>query len=162
MRPVEPALRLLFSLVLQLILVSRLVAWIGLRGAHFLYGGLVLGTFCGNMVWMTFPMAVFSRFVETELRFGLRNPINQMILNQFSKAVRVPVRAWTLGFLIPVSTLGTAVLLSQVPVYAGMGAIAWLGATAGLGYVAASFRLFAHMGSPAPMGREPKDATSRT
>lgn len=133
---------LLFSLVLQLVLISRMVTWIGLRGAHMVYAGLVLTAFCGNLVWMTFPVAVFSRFVETELRFGLRNPVNQLLLNLFPKPVRVTSRVWTLGILIPIATLATAALLSQVPVFAGAGAIAWLGLAAGIGYVFTSIKLF--------------------
>jgi ATP/ADP translocase len=133
---------LLFSLLLQLLLVNRIVSWIGMKGAHFLYGAFVMGAFAGNLFWPTFPAAVFSRFIETELRFGLRNPIAQMMLNQFAKRVRVQVRAWSLGFLIPCSTLLTAVLLSRVPQMAGPGAVAWLGVLAGLSYLITSLGLY--------------------
>ena len=125
---------LLFSLLFQLLVVNRLIARIGLRGTHAVYAGLMLTAFAGNLVSSTFWLAVFSRFVETELRFGLRNPINQMMLNQFSKAVRVQVRAWSLGFLIPVATLTTAGLLQQVPHWGGPYAIGWLGILSGMGY----------------------------
>lgn len=141
-------LALLFSLVLQLLLVNRLVSWIGLRGAHFLYGGLLFAAFMGNLMWVAFPLAVFSRFVEAELRFGLRNPVNQMILNQFPKSVRVPVRAWTLGVLIPLATLLTAGLLARLPDFGGMLAIAWLGVVAGACYLLASLKLFQKFRDP--------------
>lgn len=137
------------SLLLQMTLVNRLVSWVGLKGSHLLYGLLLVGAFTGNLLSAAFAVAVFSRFVEAELRFGLRNPVAQMILNQFSKQVRVPARAWSLGFLIPGSTLATAVLLTKVPLYTGPQGVAWLGLFMGACYVGTSFRLYASFRDPA-------------
>lgn len=133
---------LLISLLFQLLVVNRLVTWIGLKGSHLLYGTMVLGAFSVNLIWWTLPAAVFSRFVETELRFGLRNPVAQMILNQFSSPVRIQARAWSLGFLVPCSTVVTALLLSQVSTFVGPSGVAWMGAMTSLGYVITSFGLY--------------------
>lgn len=128
------------SLVMQLVVVSRLVRWIGIRGAQTLYAGLTVASLGLNAVSMSFGSAVFSRVIESELRFGLRNPINQLITNKFSKAIRIRVRAWTLGALIPIATLGVAGILAAS---IGLGLAAWirlLGVVFGLTYLGASLR----------------------
>ena len=76
---------LAISLLVQLFLVNRLIAWLGLKGTHLLYGFLLLGGMAACLGEMTFSLAVFARFVESELRFGLRNPIMMLITNKFSK-----------------------------------------------------------------------------
>lgn len=129
------------SLVLQLLVIGRLVAWIGLRGAQFVYALMVLVAALFSWGEMTLLIAVFARFVEGELRFGLRNPVAQMIVNQFPKSFRTRTRAWSLGLLIPLSTLvasgGLALLMHwQLPHY-----IPHLTALAGIGYLLASVGL---------------------
>jgi ATP:ADP antiporter, AAA family len=133
---------LLFSLLLQLFVVARMVAWIGLKGAHALYSTLLLAGFGWNLLPMTLPAAVFSRFLEAELRFGLRNPVAQLMINQFSKALRIRVRAWSLGFLIPCSTLATSLILRWLAVGHLTAGVAWLGGFVGLGYFLTSFGLY--------------------
>jgi ATP/ADP translocase len=109
---------LLIALVMQVLIVGRLVARIGIRGTQLTYGGLLLASFGLNATVMSLPVAVFARFLETELRFGLRNPVNQLVINKFSKPVRVHVRAFAIGFLSPASTLtisGTLLLVAHMP-----------------------------------------------
>ena len=95
---------LVLSLVIQLLVVNRLVARLGARGAYLGYAGLV---FVGALVCipsLTMATALFARFLETELRLGLRNPLMQMITNRFSRPLRIRVRAWTMGLLTPMGT----------------------------------------------------------
>jgi len=126
------------SLIVQLLVVNRLVAWIGLKGAHLVYGTLLLVSMVMCLGTMTFALAIFARLMETELRFGLRNPIMQLITNKFSKGLRVRVRAWSLGMVIPLSTLLSSLLLG---LFVGAGWTAWvsiLGAACGMLYLAGS------------------------
>ena len=60
-------------------------------------------------------LAIFARLVETELRFGLRNPITILITNKFSKSLRTRVRAWTMGVLNPLATLTASGMLGGLP-----------------------------------------------
>src|SRR5262249_38226742 len=69
---------LLVSLGVQLLLVNRLVAWVGIRGAYLGYGTLVCAAALLALRPMTLATAVFARLLETELRFGLRNPLMQL------------------------------------------------------------------------------------
>lgn len=133
---------LLLSLVLQLVVVSRLIAWLGIKGAHALYAGLLLSGTMLNLLPMTFFSAVFSRLLEVELRFGLRNPVNQLMNNKFSKSLRIRVRAWSLGLLIPLSTLLVSSLLWTLTRTGHPGVIAWVGGGLGLAYVLTSRGLF--------------------
>src|SRR5262249_10583452 len=122
---------LLLSLLLQLFVVNRLVAWVGLRGAYLGYGALV----CGGALVCAPPMrvgvAVFSRLLETELRFGLRNPLMQLLTNKFSKALRIRVRAWTMGVLTPLGTLTSSALLAGLVRGGAAGLVPWAGGALG-------------------------------
>lgn len=134
------------SLILQLFVVSRLISRLGVLGTHLLYSALVLVALLMNLWDLTLGLAIFCRFVETELRLGLRNPVMQMITNFFSKPVRARVRAWTVGVLVPISTLAASALLGVITGLArgndnGMDEIAWLGLGLGLVYLLCVYRL---------------------
>lgn len=134
-------LALVGSLVIQVLIVSRLVAWVGLKGANLVYGLLLVLSMAFCLGEMTLGLAVFARLMETELRFGLRNPIMQLITNKFSKGLRVRVRAWSLGMVIPLATLLTSVLLGVMVEWGQMAWIPWLGAGCGLLYMVGSLGL---------------------
>lgn len=142
---------LAISLVLQLLVVNRLVAWLGMRGAQLTYAALVLVAAVACWGEMSLAAAVFVRFVEGELRFGLRNPVAQMIVNQFPKPLRTRARAWSLGVLIPLSTLAGSLLLialvrSSQPAALGLAAL-----VAGMAYLAASWAMTARLAAPLPL-----------
>jgi ATP/ADP translocase len=152
---------LLISLLLQLFVINRLVAWIGLRGAHCVYSVLLLGGFGLNLLPMTLGSALISRFLESELRFGFRNPVAQLIVNQFTRAQRIVVRAWSLGALIPCSTLVISLILRLVATGSGQFAVSLLGAAAGAGYFATSFGLYRCLPAPGASGDGPTTAERR-
>lgn len=141
-------LALAASLLFQLLLVSRMIAWLGLRGAQLTYAALIVLAALGGWGEMTLAAAVFARFVEGELRFGLRNPVAQMTVNLFPKQVRTQVRAWSLGVLIPVSTLAASLVLGVLVRWEAAGWIAAATCAAGLGYFAASLGLAARIEEP--------------
>ncbi len=132
---------LLGALVVQLLIVNRLVAWIGLRGAHLVYAVLLLASMLLCAGEMTLTLAVFARLVETELRFGLRNPINQLLINKFAKTLRIRIRAWTLGLLLPITTLLCAGLLISLRHFQLLSWVPLLGAVFGIAYLLASVGL---------------------
>jgi len=129
------------SLILQLFLVVRLVIWQGVPRTHTIYSGLVCGGLIGNILFTGIPMATLSRFVESELRFGLRNPVNQMLVSRFDKQTRIAVRGWSMGWLIPLGTLLVSILISLL---VGMERSHWIpafGIVLGLCYLASALRL---------------------
>jgi hypothetical protein len=123
------------ALFLQVFVVGRVVAALGVAWSHMLYALLVALGLLGNALHASFGLALFSRAVENELRFGFRNPIHQLLVNAFSKPMRIRVRAWSLGFLIPISTFLAGAGLSLLAPGAG---VAWLGAALGAGYLSSS------------------------
>lgn len=148
-RYVQYALAL--SLFVQVLMVNRLVALVGVRGAHAVTVVLLVIGLGRNLWPMTLAAAVWSRMLESELRFGLRNPINQLITNQFTKADRIRVRAWTLGALNPVAALSGSLMLGGLQ---GFGMTAWIpaiGFALALAHALASLALYRHL-------REPKQA----
>jgi ATP/ADP translocase len=120
------------SLVIQLLVVNRLVAWLGIAKAYLGYAALVFAAVALCLLPMTLAIAVFCRLVETELRFGLRNPLTQMITNQFSRSLRIRVRAWTMGLLTPVGTLAASGLLSGLALAGLSRWVSWVGGGLGL------------------------------
>jgi ATP/ADP translocase len=147
---------LAISLVIQLGLVNRLVAWIGIKGTHLLYSALLVTGVALNQLPMTLGMAVFSRVVESELRFGLRNPIMQLISNKFSKALRVRVRAWSFGVITPVATLTSSLLLGGM---ARANLAAWIptaGMACGALYLLCCFGLYGSFQDGATAGDSPQ------
>ena len=138
------------SLVVQLFVINRIIALVGLKGAHLLYASLLASAAMLTLLPMTLATAVAARLVENELRFCLRNPVSQMIVNQFSKATRLLARAWSLGLLIPLSTLAASVAMALLL----QGGLAWilppLTALLGLGYLLASFPLVHSFDEPPP------------
>ena len=108
---------LAMSLLIQLLLINRLVQRIGVGKAHLFYGGCVAVALVSQTLLANLPLATATRFIENELRFGFRNPLNQMFVNRFHRSMRILVRAWSLGWLIPLGTLlasGLLYLLAQV------------------------------------------------
>lgn len=129
------------SLVLQLFVVNRWIAFAGLRGAQLTYAGLLLAASLLSATSMTLASAVFIRLVEGELRYSLRNPVSQLIVNRFSRPLRLRARAWSLGLLIPLSTLAASGVLSVVAT--GDGGVVLLGGAVilGVGYFCGSMAL---------------------
>ena len=103
---------LVLSLALQIFAVNRLVSWLGVGGAYFAYAALLAGGALICIAPMNLTLAMFCRFLETELRFGVRNPLMQLLSNQFSRPLRIRVRAWTMGFLTPAATLASSILIA--------------------------------------------------
>jgi ATP/ADP translocase len=130
------------SMIVQVLVVNRMIAWIGLKGAMLVYAVLLLIGMLACVGEMTFTLAVFSRVVESELRFGLRNPIMQLITNQFSKSLRLRVRAWSFGMLIPFATLISSGMLQGLSGFDHPALwVAWVGGACGLAYFLASLGL---------------------
>jgi hypothetical protein len=146
-------LAMLLSLLIQLFLVNRLVAWVGLGGAYAGYAALVCGGALLCVPPMTLGVAVFARLLETELRFGVRNPLMQLLTNKFSKGLRLRVRAWTMGLLTPLGTFTSSALLGGL-VRAGVGGwIPWVGGGLGLVYLLSALGLYRSFRA-VPPGRE--------
>jgi hypothetical protein len=136
------------SLPFQLLVVGRLVAWVGLRGAQVAYALLIVAAAAGGWGPMTLGAAVFARFVESELRYGLRNPLAQMTVNLFPRQIRTGVRAWSLGFLIPAATIAAALALDFLVRREATAAIAVVTIAAALSYLAASLALATTIAEP--------------
>jgi ATP:ADP antiporter, AAA family len=122
------------SLVMQLFVVTRLVRWIGVRGAQLGYATAVLAALALNAVHPSLVIAVFGRFVEQELRLGLRNPTNQLALNFLSRPLRVRVRSWNAGVVTPLATMATSLALGMAGTLASAVAVPALGLGVGFAY----------------------------
>jgi hypothetical protein len=132
---------LTLSLILQLVLLNRLIDWLGIKSTHVLYSVLVFTGLLGNMAFPSLAMATASRFFETELRFGLRNPINQMMVNRFPKKMRISVRAWSLGWLIPIGTITSSAAIGWLILSGSSLFLAIASAMSGIAFIFSAIRV---------------------
>jgi ATP:ADP antiporter, AAA family len=132
------------SLFLQLFVVNRLIAWFGAKATHLVYSLLLFAALAMQPLEMTLALAVYCRFVETELRLGLRNPVMMLITNDFTKPVRARVRAWTTGLLIPAATLAASAMLAVFVKYDWSVALNWTGIGMGAVYLFCVFKMGSH------------------
>lgn len=133
------------SLGLQMFFLSRIVNFIGLKGAHFLYNILLGIVTVLSFFKMTLWSASFSRFVENELRLGYRTTIMNLIGNKFEKSVRAKSRAFSLGFIVPISTLCASILLETLDKNLLVSFLPFFLLVACMLYVYASFKLYHHL-----------------
>ncbi|MEX1041246.1 MAG: hypothetical protein WDZ51_11475 [Pirellulaceae bacterium] len=143
---------LIGSLFLQLFVINRWIAFAGLKGAHMTYAALLLMACLAGSVGLTLATAMFARLIENELRYGLRNPVSQMIVNLFPKPQRICARAWSLGFLIPVATLVSSVVLAVLVRWELSVVIGVIVALLGFGYLTASVGLIQSFREISPPG----------
>ena len=140
------AIALSVALIIQLTLVNRMVRYLGLSLTHAVYSLVLLFTMGLNVFPMSLNGALFSRFVETELRNGLRNPIMMLMTNTFERSMRPQARAWLMGVIIPIATILSSLLLQ------GGYSVSYLGLTMGLGYVVAGLGIYFWLPeSPSPV-----------
>jgi ATP:ADP antiporter, AAA family len=139
------AIALTLSLCLQLFVMNRLIAWIGLNGAHFLFALFILSCMGLNMLPMTLETAIYSRLIETEFRVGFRNPVNILMTNLFPRAYRTQARAWNMGGVIPLATLMASVLLQGFQTQWGTQWISLFGLSLAVLYFMASFGIYRHL-----------------
>lgn len=137
------------ALVIQLVVVSRMVGLLGVKGSQLVYAALVVLAAVGGLFTDGLVLAVLARFVESELRFSLRNPISQMIVNEFPKTVRIRARSWTLGTLIPLGGGVAALVMGTLVATGATSWIPWLGLGMAVAYGVASLQLARHFQEPA-------------
>lgn len=141
------------SLFLQLFVVNRMIAWFGVKFTHLFYSLMLFVGLAMQPLEMTLALAVYCRFVETELRFGVRNPVMMLITNDFSKPVRARVRAWTTGLIIPVATLLASGLLAVFIKYDWTMPLAWTGIGMGAVYLFCVYKMGGHYRGASAGGR---------
>ncbi|MEW5820036.1 MAG: MFS transporter [Cyanobacteriota bacterium] len=100
---------LVITMLIQLFALNRIINIIGLKGTYVIYNGLLMVVMLGNVYFMNVYTLILSRFFETEFRYSFRNNIVMLITNKFNKRLRARVRAFTMGVLIPLSTVAGSI-----------------------------------------------------
>lgn len=124
------------SLLVQVLLTSRLLATIGVTLTNLAYSVLC----CFGFVWLWLRpglgSAVGARLVENELKASLKTPLSNLFYGALPPAERPPARAATFGLVIPLTTLAIGLaliprgaLVSSLPLWGGAAALLFVGAT---------------------------------
>lgn len=136
------AIALTGSLLIQLFVINRIIHWIGLKGAHFVFTLFLLLGMGLNLMPMGLELAIFSRLLETEFRVGFRNPVHILLTNQFPREHRTRSRAWLMGMVMPLGTLLASLLLMWIIQEEWVQWLSIMGAALSLIYFLSSFGLY--------------------
>jgi MFS family permease len=136
------AIALTGSLLIQLFVINRVIHWIGLKGAHFVFTLFLLLGMGLNLMPMGLELAIFSRLLETEFRVGFRNPVHILLTNQFPREHRTRARAWLMGMVMPLGTLLASLLLMWIIQEEWVQYLSMMGASLSLIYFLSSFGLY--------------------
>jgi ATP/ADP translocase len=131
---------LLIAMLVQLVATSRLVKRWGVGMVNLLFSGVMAAAAWGMWLFPGLPTAMGARFVETELRMCLRNPVMNMFYNAVPDAMRARARAFTFGMVLPPATLLAGALLYGLEGSRNLSILAVLGALLGLCFVYFSWR----------------------
>lgn len=129
------------ALPFQLFLLTRIVNRTGVGWANLIYPLLAFASFTLLGIFSILPFAVFALFVWTALRWGIRNPIDNMLYNAVPRQIKGRARAFVNGMLVPVATFLAGALLLLVPKGRALPpALLILGGAVGLVYLFAAWR----------------------
>ena len=103
------------ALPFQLFLLSRIVNRIGVGWANLFYPVLAVGTYGLLSAFVLLPLAVLGVFVRTAFRWGIRNPLDNMLYNAVPRMVRGRARAFVNALLVPLATFLAGLILFFVP-----------------------------------------------
>lgn len=98
----------------QLVVTSRLVKTLGVGMINLLFSLTMGVSFWGLLLWPGLYTAMLARFIETELRMSLRNPVMNMFYNAVPDTMRARARAFTFGMVLPLATLVAGIFLFAI------------------------------------------------
>ncbi len=132
----------LISLIIQLFLLSRVVAWLGVGLSNLIFPVTSLFSYTVLGLAPNLTTAIGGRLNASVIKGSFRNPIDAMLYNTVPVQVKGRARAFVNGILVPVGVFGVGLLLFLVPSQSSLPArLAGLGVgVAGL-YLILSWRL---------------------
>ena len=112
----------LIALPMQLFLVSRLVAWLGVAQVNLFFpiGSLLI--YGALSFWPSLPSAVAGQFARDTFRTSVQGPVDNMLYNAVPLPVKGRARAFIKGLLLPLATVLVGLLLLPVQ---HTGALPW-------------------------------------
>ena len=100
-----------FSLLVQTFITPRVIRRLGIGTANIFYPITTLIGLFWMFVYPSFLTAVFLRFNNKNLQESIRNPINALLYNALSPAVRGRVGAFVAGQVVAVASIVSGVIL---------------------------------------------------
>jgi AAA family ATP:ADP antiporter len=132
----------LITLPIQMFLLSRLVAWIGVGNANLIFPGLSAISYALLGLVPSLPTAAIAREDRKALRSAFRTPIDGLLFNAVPLAVKGRARAVINGLLVPLGgLLAGLTLLTVRQGWLSVGALTGLGLVVAAAYVVSALRL---------------------
>ena len=100
------------SIVIQLMITSRLLVHAGITQTNLIYSIAVLAIFAGLGLWPGLLAAVLARLVENELKAAIKTPLSNLFYGALPSDQRAPGRAFVLGLMVPAATACASLLLT--------------------------------------------------
>jgi HEAT repeat protein len=103
------------ALPFQLFLLTRIVNQVGVGWSNLIYPLLCAASFGTLGFFPFFGLAVLGLFTNTAFRWGIRNPVDNMLYNAVPRVVKGRARAFVNAVLVPVATFLAGTALIFVP-----------------------------------------------
>jgi len=103
------------ALPFQLFLLTRIVNRLGVGWTNLSYPVLTVTSY-GLLTFFPFlPLAILGLFVRTAFRWGINNPVDNMLYNAVSRTVKGRARAFVNAMLVPLATFLAGAMLLPIP-----------------------------------------------
>lgn len=101
-----------FSLIIQMFFLTRMIRRYGLTKVDMLYNLTMVVAFLITRSPHSIASFAAMRFAENELRFAVRNPLNQIFSNVFSRKDRTIARTLIIALTNPIAALSSGALIA--------------------------------------------------
>lgn len=103
------------ALPFQLFLLTRIVNRLGVGWTNLSYPVLTVASY-GLLTFIPLlPFAILGLFVRTAFRWGINNPVDNMLYNAVSRTVKGRARAFVNAMLVPLATFLAGAMLLPIP-----------------------------------------------
>lgn len=123
------------SILVQVLVTSRLLVHAGVTVTNLLYALCVLGVYLTLGAWPGLVAAVVARLMENELKAAIKTPLSNLFYGALPPQQRAAGRAFNLGLVVPLFTVLASLVLASA---AGVRAIPWWGTALAVLFVAGS------------------------
>lgn len=130
------------ALPFQLFLLTRIVNRLGVGWTNLSYPVLTVTSY-GLLTFIPLlPLAILGLFARTAFRWGVNNPVDNMLYNAVSRTVKGRARAFVNAMLVPLAMFLAGVMLLPVPRGGALPAYLFvLGGVIGLIYLIVAWRV---------------------
>lgn len=105
------------TIIIQSFIINRLILWIGVVNAGYIFPAAVLASFIGLLFYPCKTSAVFALFTRRYLKSSVHAIISDLLLNGITSKLKSKFRGIIKGYVIPSSTLAASIAIFAINSY---------------------------------------------